>query len=202
MDRPARASRGRVTEALERLRNRFGELPLVETDWPVSQNGYEKHRRRVQRGTLGGAGTWTTNDAGEVLLVREHGEWSEPAGKHEVGESLAETARRETREEVDVEVELTGVALVQRLRVRVRDDGADTDRDDDSPSTLRPATTSGGVASRPPIHRLIVTFDADLVAGQPRAADDGIQAVRWWDRHPERLRYEALRDVAIPAACD
>lgn len=172
---PAARSRERVANALDRLREQYGEFRVVDTDWPVSQNGYRKHARRVRRGTVGGAGTWTTNDAGEVLLVRERGEWSDPAGKHEPGESLEETARRETREEAGVRVALTGVALVQRHRVRV--DGGD----------------------RPPIHRLVVTFAADHLAGEPRPCDDEVDDARWWDRHPERLRYAALRDLVIPA---
>ena len=52
---------------------------------------------------------------GAVLLVREKGRWGLPKGGREPGESLAETAWRETREECGVEVEVGDVAYVMEF---------------------------------------------------------------------------------------
>jgi 8-oxo-dGTP diphosphatase len=49
---------------------------------------------------------------GKVLLVRRgkpprDGQWSIPGGAQELGETLAETARREVREEAAIEIDVT-----------------------------------------------------------------------------------------------
>jgi len=51
------------------------------------------------------------NDAGEVLLERrsDNGKWGMPGGVQEIGESIAETVRREVREETGVDVEVEGL---------------------------------------------------------------------------------------------
>ncbi len=56
----------------------------------------------------------------EVLLIRRGrpprlGEWSIPGGKVEWGESLAEAALRELREETGVEAELAGLVEVYEI---------------------------------------------------------------------------------------
>ncbi|RYP88672.1 NUDIX domain-containing protein [Nocardioides guangzhouensis] len=53
--------------------------------------------------------TIVTNDQGEVLLIRrtDNGNWSLPGGGIELGESVAEAAVRETREETGVTCEIT-----------------------------------------------------------------------------------------------
>ncbi|MEV4343545.1 NUDIX domain-containing protein [Actinoplanes sp. NPDC049596] len=50
-----------------------------------------------------------SNEAGEVLLIRrsDNGNWALPGGSMDLGESLPETAVRETREETGIEVEIT-----------------------------------------------------------------------------------------------
>lgn len=49
---------------------------------------------------------------GRVLLTRrsDNGNWSMPGGAHDLGESLSDTAVRETLEETGIAVRLTGVA--------------------------------------------------------------------------------------------
>jgi len=52
-----------------------------------------------------------TNEAGEVLLIRrsDNGNWALPGGAMDLGESLPETAVRETLEETGIQVEITGI---------------------------------------------------------------------------------------------
>ena len=52
-----------------------------------------------------------TNDAGEILLIRrsDNDNWAVPGGAVDLGESLAQAAVRETREESGVDCEITGL---------------------------------------------------------------------------------------------
>jgi len=52
------------------------------------------------------------NDAGEVLLIRrrDNGNWALPGGAVDLGESLAQAAVRETREESGIECQITGLS--------------------------------------------------------------------------------------------
>ncbi|MEU7615587.1 NUDIX domain-containing protein [Micromonospora rifamycinica] len=54
------------------------------------------------------------DEQARVLLIRrtDNGLWSLPGGGQEIGESVAETAVRETREETGIRVEVTGMVGV------------------------------------------------------------------------------------------
>lgn len=51
------------------------------------------------------------NEAGEILLIQrtDNGNWAVPGGAMDLGESIAEAAVRETREETGIECELSGL---------------------------------------------------------------------------------------------
>ena len=53
-----------------------------------------------------------TNDVGEILLIRrsDNDNWALPGGAVDIGESLAQAAVRETREESGIDCEVTGLA--------------------------------------------------------------------------------------------
>jgi len=53
-----------------------------------------------------------TNDAGQLLLIRrsDNANWALPGGAVDIGESLAQAAVRETREETGVDCEITGLS--------------------------------------------------------------------------------------------
>jgi 8-oxo-dGTP pyrophosphatase MutT (NUDIX family) len=57
------------------------------------------------------AGVLAVDGAGRVLLQRRRdtGQWAIPMGKQELGETVAQCAIRETREETGVTVEVTGL---------------------------------------------------------------------------------------------
>lgn len=166
-----------VAAAIDRLDHDYGAVEVIDRHWSVGGDRYETLAHRVAQGTLGGAGAWVTNDRGEVLLVRREASpdvWSEPSGHHEPGERLQATARREVREETGIDCRIGGVACCQHVRYKP--------------------------PARAAIHRVIVVFTADRVAGTPRPEPGEIRAVKWWDHHPESLLYEALGDLPIPAA--
>ena len=186
---PNEASRRRVRDALAALEVAFDDVPIVEDEWREPTVEYERMRARHEAGTIGGAGTWTTRDDGAVLLVRDDpgGPWSEPSGKHESGESLVETAVRETHEETGVAVTVVDVGFAQHVRVH--------DATDDS---------------RPPIHRLVPVFEAtptdatsreqsltDAASREPTPGPNVADA-RWFHERPEELLYDALERLSVP----
>jgi 8-oxo-dGTP pyrophosphatase MutT (NUDIX family) len=52
------------------------------------------------------------SDAGEILLIRrtDNGNWAVPGGAIDLGESVAQAAARETREETGIDCAITGIA--------------------------------------------------------------------------------------------
>jgi len=51
------------------------------------------------------------DDTGRILLIRrtDNGLWALPGGGHDIGETIAETAVREVKEETGFDVEVTGI---------------------------------------------------------------------------------------------
>lgn len=172
-------SRRQIDEKLAVLERKHGEFEVVEQQWTVSSEVYDATVERFEAGTVGGAGIWITNDDGEVLLVRHENEetWSDPGGKQEPGETLAETAHREVREESGVNAEITGI-----LEAHVTEWVAEND------------------PSRPTITRLIAIFDGMYQSGIPRPREGEIAEVKWWRNHPDQLLYDALERFPVPAA--
>ncbi|MFC7080831.1 NUDIX hydrolase [Halorussus caseinilyticus] len=171
-------SRRRVRDALDRLEREYASVERVEKAWDHPPEAYRGVRERFEAGTLGGAGVWATDETDRVLLVRHEGEsaWSDPGGKQEAGESLEAAARRETREESGVEVEITGVRQAHRVEIRDAE------------------------GEQPAIHRLIVIFDGERVSGEVRPREGEIAEVRWWRDRPDDLLYPELADFPIPGA--
>jgi len=169
-----------VESVLRRLEREYDAFEVVEKTWTVSGHWYDWTQTRTDAGALGGAGVWILDDEGRVLLVRREDEdrWEEPGGKHEPGESFEETARREAAEEAGIECTVVGVEQAHRITIACEDE----DRLD--------------------IEQLFVIFQGDLVGGEPRPEHGETEEVRWWDDHPERLHYEEIRHIPIPAAED
>jgi 8-oxo-dGTP pyrophosphatase MutT (NUDIX family) len=65
----------------------------------------------VPNSLVPGACALVTDEHGRILMQRrrDSGNWSMPGGTMEIGETLARTAVRETREETGLDIELTGI---------------------------------------------------------------------------------------------
>lgn len=170
-------SKREVDSLRDRLECEYDLFPVVEKTWTHPPDEYRTTVERFERGALGGAGVWLTNEAGEVLLVRNEGDdgWSDPGGKMEAGESCEAAARRETREETGVECRLTGVRDFHIIENR----NAETDE--------------------PPIFEAIVIFDGEYVDGELTPRDGEIAEVAWFATPPETVRYEEVRTRPYPA---
>lgn len=107
---------------------------------------------------LVGVGIVVIDDDRVVMCRRSQpprqGGWSLPGGGVELGETLAEAALRETREETALEVELLGV--VEVLETITRDDDG-----------------------RIEYHYILIDYAARVIGGNLQAGDDASDA-RWF----------------------
>lgn len=172
-----RRSRARAEATLQRLEREYDEFETVETAWERTDDEYERIHDQFERGALGGAGVWLTNDAGEVLLVRNEGDegWAEPGGTVEPGESYETAARREVREEAGVECSIVDLREVQVVE------------------------NVNGERDAPSIHEVVATFSGEYQGGEPRAREGEIAEVGWFSEPPETVLYEKIRERPYPA---
>ncbi|HEY8474308.1 MAG TPA: NUDIX domain-containing protein [Natronosporangium sp.] len=98
------------------------------------------------------------NEAGEILLIRrsDNDNWALPGGAMDLGESLVDTARRETAEETGVQVQITGLV------------GIYTD-----PRHVIHYTSNDEVRQE-----FSVVFTARPIGGEPAPSDES-KEVRW-----------------------
>jgi ADP-ribose pyrophosphatase YjhB (NUDIX family) len=162
----AERTRREVRRRLERLREAYGAFPVREATVENDPDRFEAGVERAERGWVGDAGAFVTDDAGRALFVR-HADapelWGTPGGGHEPGETLAGTARREVREETGVRCDLAGVALARHKTAVHRDD---PDRR---------------------LHLLTVEFQADYRGGGVEVGDDEVIEARWFSAPPPRV---------------
>jgi ADP-ribose pyrophosphatase YjhB (NUDIX family) len=159
-------TRKEVDRRLDRLEAEFGAFAVSQETVTNDPEFFEEGRRLAEEGWIGDAGAWVTDGRDRVLLIR-HGDapdrWGTPGGGHEPGETLAETARREVREETGVECSLTGVYRARR-KIIVHE------RDPDDR-----------------MHMLTVGFDARYESGHLDVGDEEILEARWFSESPERV---------------
>ncbi|WP_436925231.1 NUDIX hydrolase [Halosimplex amylolyticum] len=155
-----------VDRRLARLTAEFGEFPVVEETVENDPDFFESGVEMVREGWIGDAGAFVTDGDDRALLIRHEGEpdrWGTPGGGHEPGETMAETARREVREETGIEVDLAGVFRARR-KTAVHEN--DPDRR---------------------FQMLTVWFDADAQATEIDIGDDEIVEARWFAEPPDRV---------------
>ncbi len=118
------------------------------------------------------------NEQGDFLLIRrtDNDNWSLPGGAMDIGESIADAAIRETREETGVDSEVTGLVGIYT-----------------NPRHVLEYTSDGEVRQE-----FSVVFTARAVAGEPTPSDESSR-VEWvapknfedYPMHPSmRLRIE------------
>ena len=104
------------------------------------------------------ANTIVVNESADILLIcrTDNGNWSLPGGAMDLGESLGQTAIRETLEETGIEVRLTGVSGIYT-----------------NPNHVLEYTSNGEVRQE-----FSVVFTAEKVGGQRTPSSESSQ-VEW-----------------------
>jgi 8-oxo-dGTP diphosphatase len=161
----AQRSRREVQRRLARLRDTYGEFPVEEQTVENDPSYFEHGSEYIESGHVGAAGALVRSENGVLLVYHSGGEqWGTPGGGHEPGESLAETAQREIREETATTCRLVDVFYAERKRFVHRDD---------------PERRG---------YLLEVIFEAEHVSGSPDASEDEeIQAADWFEEPPAPL---------------
>ena len=159
-------TRAEVDRRLNRLRDEYGDFSVEEETVTNDPEFFEHGRELAERGWVGDAGAWVTDDRGRVLLIRHvdaPDRWGTPGGGHEPGETLDATARREVREETGVACSLTDVYWARRRTV------VHEERPDER------------------FHMLTVGFEADSEGGELAVGDDEVVEANWFSDPPDRV---------------
>lgn len=170
-------TREEVERTLERLRERHGDLDVVRETVENDPERFAHGEALADDGRLAGAGAWV-GDGDRVLFIRHPDApdaWGLPGGGVEAGESLAEAARREVREETGVVARITDAWKARHRTIVHRDD---PDRRLHMPDVLFEA-----VAEDP-------TVRLDPSAWE---ADEEILAARWFAEPPDAV-HELFED--------
>jgi ADP-ribose pyrophosphatase YjhB (NUDIX family) len=176
----------------DRLQSAYGEVPVDHGVVEVPPEEFPEYVENAREGYVGSAYAWVVRQpeqAGErsetysggeetreralMILPRGESEWGVPGGGLEGEESFEAAARREVREEVGVDCEITGLWYLNHVRWRSEDP------DDDRVS-----------------HTLHVYFDATYAGGQISVQAAEVNGAAWFAEPPERLMAENERRAA------
>ncbi|MFB9804875.1 NUDIX domain-containing protein [Haladaptatus pallidirubidus] len=164
----AEQMRAEIDDRVERLRDEYGHFPVCEMTVENDPEFFAHGRELVESGWLGDASAFVIDTDGRALFIRHLDApeaWGVPGGGHEPGESHAETARREVREETGIECEITGVWCARRKTIML-----ETNRDKR-------------------LYALTVHFDARMT-GSGRASattDEEVLEAKWFTNPPKSV---------------
>jgi len=161
----AQRSRREVDRRLTSLRETYGQFHLDQRTVKNDPTRFEEGRAYIESGHVGAAGALVKSEQGVLLVYHSGGDqWGTPGGGHEPSESLAETARREVREEASIACRPIDVFYAERKRF----------------------VNAADPAQRGYLLELI--FEAEYVSGSPDASgDDEIEQTDWFEEPPEPL---------------
>jgi ADP-ribose pyrophosphatase YjhB (NUDIX family) len=157
---------------LDRLREDWNDVPVSAQEHESPAAAYDPEA--ITRPFYRYASAWVRRD-GAVLLVQpiDDDGWTSPGGVHEDGETYEETALRETREEVGLDIDLKGV--------------------------VEAIVTRHEYGDRAVEWALGVVFDARYTGGEPSRQPEEIDAVRWFEETPDEddLVFERSADYPV-----
>jgi len=153
---------------LEEIRARYPGVPVLPRRMEWEKRWFPSAQKRKWWGTHLAAATLIWNAQEEVALLRHRPElgwgdvWATPGGMAELNETPEETARREAREEVGIDIELTGLSKVFDL------------------------TITDGITILP--HLLFFQFEGTAATEELRAGEEVIEAC-WLDALPQNMAF-------------
>ena len=179
-------NRDDVRGRLDRLRDDYGEMPVLEADEKLSAEHFKQYRADAVDGYTGGGYAWIRRPPGDapplagsmtgveptgetqVLLVLERGTdeptWEVAGGSREGAETYEAAVRREVREETGIDVAVERPYFVFYDRLHSEEDGVDVC-----------------------LHTLWVCFDATYDGGAIAVQQGELRGAAWFESPPTAL---------------
>ena len=107
-----------IPVGIQDLFKRFGSREVIRIERDISENTFRGMRERWLVRFEGGAQVILRTDEGELVLVRQEIPWEErvmwtfPGGGVTKGESFIDCVVREAKEEIGLDIEVTGVHCI------------------------------------------------------------------------------------------
>ncbi len=174
----------------------------------VREEDRDKSKNEMKKGKdyIGvGGGCLILNDKNEVLLIRRAGEvrneagyWSKPGGGVKFGETAEETMKREMKEELDIDIEITGYLphTDHIIKKRERRKGFASKRTE----AIAKGRERQNLEERGEYqHWVALNFIAKIISGQPQNMEPHkCDKIGWFamDKLPEKITQTTSEPIA------